>query len=309
MASETVQPSSPRIRDRRRPWLAATAVLVAAGSILPFGARAQDEPPMSLIRDTEIEEILHQECDPVFIAAGLDPKQVTIHIVGDKEINAFTPGGLDIFVDTGLISETKVPNELIGVVAHETGHVAGGHIARSGEGQKSALRTFLITMGLGIAAAAAGAPDAAAGLLASSSYFATLDYLGFSRIQEDQADQAAATYLDRAGYSGKGLVDFFDHFRYEEVFSHAKQYPFFQSHPLTSDRIEALRVRVEKLPHYGAVDTPEMIEEHKIMIAKLKAFVNPPNQTFIDYKESDTSYPARSPARSPISRRQSRTRR
>jgi predicted Zn-dependent protease len=148
-------------------------------------------------------------------------------------------------------------------------------------------------MGLGLAAALAGRPDAGAGLLYSANYFATLDYLGYSRIQEADADQAAATFLERAGESGKGLVDFFDNFRYEEVFSQAKRYPFFQSHPLTSDRIEALRVRVEKNPHFSAVDSPEAIERHKIMVAKLKAFLNPPQQTFIDYKETDKSFPAR----------------
>ena len=198
-----------------------------------------------------------------------------------------------MFVYAGLIMKAETPNQLIGVMAHETGHMAGGHLVRADEGEKNALKTFLITMGLGIAAAVAGAPDAAAGLMYSASYFATLDYLGYSRVQEADADQAAATYLEKAGESGRGLVDFFDNFRYEEVFSQAKRYPFFQSHPLTSDRIEALRARVEKNPHFGAVDTPEAIEQHKVMVAKLKAFINPPQQTFMDYKESDTSFPAR----------------
>ena len=171
--------------------------------------------------------------------------------------------------------------------------MAGGHLVRSDEGEKNALKTFLLTMGLGLAAALAGRPDAGAGLLYSAGYFATLDYLGYSRIQEADADQAGATYLERSGQSGKGLVDFFDNFRYEEVFSQARRYPFFQSHPLTSDRIEALRVRVEKNSHFGAVDSPEALDRHKLLVAKLKAFLNPPQQTFVDYKESDTSYAAR----------------
>ncbi len=158
---------------------------------------------------------------------------------------------------------------------------------------KPALATYLLTMGLGILAAIAGAPDAGAALMYSSSYFATLDYLAYSRIQEAQADQAAATYMEKAGESGRGLVEFFDKFRYEEVFDHAHQFPYFQSHPLSSDRIEALRVRVEKMPHYDVVDTPEALAQHAIMVAKLKAFINSPGQTFIDYKERDHSFPAR----------------
>ena len=226
-------------------------------------------------------------------AAGLDPKTVKIILVGSKEINAQTTSGPTIMVFTGLLKEAETPNQLIGVMAHETGHAAGGHIARSDEGMKSALRTFLITMGLGIAAAAAGRPDAGAALMYNANYFATLDYLGYSRIQEADADQAAVTYLERAGISAKGLVDFFDKFRYEEVFDHAHQYPFFQSHPLSSDRIEALRVRAERQKHFGETDTAEAIELHKIMVAKVKGFMDPPSQTLSAYKESDPSFPAR----------------
>jgi predicted Zn-dependent protease len=268
--------------------LAATAILTSAPPVL-----AQDEDQVSLLRDTEIEDILRQDADPIFIAAGINPKAVQLHIVGSNDLQAFVSGGQQMFVYAGLIMKAETPNQLIGVMAHETGHMAGGHIVRSDEGMKSALKTFLLTMGLGLAAALAGKPDAAAGLLYSADYFATLDYLGYSRIQEADADQAAATFLERAGESGRGLVDFFDNFRYEEVFSQAKRYPYFQSHPLSSDRIEALRVRVQKNPHFNAVDSPEAIARHKLMVAKLKAFLDPPQQTFIDYKETDTSFPAR----------------
>jgi predicted Zn-dependent protease len=264
------------------------------GSLYVPVARAQDDGDTeTILRDTEIEEILHKESDPVFIAAGLDPKTVKIVLIGNKEINAETTSGPTILVNTGLIVEAEYPNELIGVIAHETGHAAGGHIARSDEGMKTALRTFLITMGLGIAAAAAGRPDAGAALMYNADYFATLDYLGYSREQEARADQAAVTYLEKAGESAKGLVEFFDKFRYEEVFDHAHQYPFFQSHPLSSDRIEALRVRAEKQPHYGVQDTPEQIEDFKVMVAKIKGFMDPPYTTLAAYKESDPSFPAR----------------
>jgi len=278
---------------RRRLMAGAMAALALASLYAPV-ARAQDDGDSeTILRDTEIEEILHKDADPVFVAAGLDPKTVKIILVGTKEINATTTSGPTILVNTGLIVEAENPNQLIGVLAHETGHAAGGHIPRSDEGMKGALRTFLLTMGLGIAAAAAGRPDAGAALMYNANYFATLDFLAYSRIQEAQADQAAVTYLERAGESGKGLVEFFDKFRYEEVFDHAHQYPFFQSHPLSSDRIEALRVRAEKQPHYGVADTPEMIELHKIMVAKIKGFMDPPFQTLATYKESDTSFPAR----------------
>ncbi len=251
MACARLRPLSTPKPNRLGRLALTAAVLIATFTPAPPPARAQDDGSVSIIRDTEIEETLRADADPIFVAAGLNPKAVKLHLVGDKDLNAFVSNGQQLFIFSGLIMETKTPNQLIGVIAHETGHMAGGHLARSGEGQKNAMKTFLLTAGLGILAAAAGAPDAGAALLYSASYFATLDYLGYSRIQEAQADQAAVTYLEAAGKSGKGLVDFFDNFRYEEVFSQAKRYPFFQSHPLTSDRIEALRVRAEKQPHYN----------------------------------------------------------
>jgi predicted Zn-dependent protease len=282
----------PEVRRSRPSPLAIGAAALLAALSLSGPVRAQEDS-VSVIRDTEVEEILHQDADPIFAAAGMNPKSVRLLLLGSKEINASTGAGPIIAINTGLITETKTPNELNGVIAHEAGHAAGGHIARSDENMKGPLKTFLLTMGLGILAAAAGAPDAGAALIASSNYFATLDFLAFSRVQEAQADQAAASYMEKAGMSGRGLVEFFDKFRYQEVFDHARQFPFFQSHPLGSDRIEALRVRVEKLPHYATEDSPEAMLRHKIMVAKLKAFINPPYQTLVEYKENDQSFVAR----------------
>jgi predicted Zn-dependent protease len=265
--------------------LAAAAVVAFAPSL----ARAQE---INIIRDAEIEEILQKDGYPIWEAAGLDAKHVRVILVGDKDINAFTAGGLTIYVNTGLIEATKNPNQLIGVIAHETGHIAGGHVARD-MGSKPALATYLLTMGLGILAAAAGSPEGAAGLIYSADYFATLTYFGYSRTQEASADQAAATFLQTAHMSARGLVDFFDNFRYEEVFADARKNRFFYDHPLSSDRIDALKIRAEKSPYYDVVDSPEALAEHAVMVAKLKAFMNSPQQTWVDYKETDTSFPAR----------------
>jgi len=279
----------------RRPLIGAVVGGAAMVGVLlaPVSQAAAQDGPISLIRDTEVEAILHKDADPIFRAAGIDPKAVTIYIVGDEELNAFVSGGQNLFVFTGLIAKTKTPNQLTGVIAHETGHMAGGHLVRGAEGEKQELATYLLTMGLGVLAAVAGSPDAAAGLLYSSGYFAALTGAGFTRTQEASADQAAITYLEKAGESGKGIVDFFDNFRYEEVFENARRYKFFQDHPITSERIAALQVRAAQQPHYGVVDTPEAQAEHEVMVAKLKAFEDLPAQTLLDYPETDTSYPAR----------------
>ena len=278
----------PRARFQRRLAALFSGVALLGSLAAPVQAQVGGIP---LIRDTEIEEILHREADAVFAAAGVP--NTKIYLVGDKQLNAFTPGGANVFLNTGLIQETETPNELVGVVAHETGHVAGGHIARQGEMQRAGMVPMILTMGLGILAAAAGAPDAAAALLSSSQYFGELGALGYSRETEGRADQAAVGFLDRAGVSGRGLVSFFDNFRYMEVFDEARRFPFFQSHPISSNRIELLRRRVAEQKNFNVIDTPEAIAEHAIMKAKLAAFMDAPQQTFIRYKENDTSFPAR----------------
>lgn len=265
--------------------------IVASGVSVPKVALAQDDAP-SLIRDTEIEEILHHDADPIFAAAGLDPKNVRILIVGDKSLNAFATQGLQMGLNTGLILQTENPNQLRGVIAHETGHLAGGHPIRSDEMMRAGLKPMILTMGLGILAALAGSPDGGAALIANSQYAGALGALGYSREQESRADQAGAGFLEATGQSGRGLVEFFDNFRYQEVFDQARRFAYFRSHPLSSERIEVLRSRVERQPHYSAVDTPEDIAQHEVMKAKLEGFINP-QVALMKYKETDASFPAR----------------
>ena len=269
------------------------AAALSAALLSPFAALpAQAQQGMSLLRDTEIEEILHKQADPLFAIAGLNPKDVRILLVGDKDLNAFATAGQQIGLNTGLILQAETPNQLNGVIAHETGHLAGGHPIRSGELMKAGLKPMLLTMGLGILAAAVGAPDAGAALLASSTQFGTLGALGYSREQESRADQAAVGFLEKTGQSSRGLVDFFDNFRYQEVFQEARRFAYFRSHPLSSERIELLRRRVEEQKHYPVVDTPEAIADHEVMKAKIDGFLNP-QQSLIKYLEKDKGYPAR----------------
>ncbi len=265
---------------------------LAAMTLTPLTqALAQQRAP-TLLRDTEIEEILHRQADPIIAAAGLNPKDVRILLVGDNTLNAFATQGQQMGFNTGLILEAGTPNELKGVIAHETGHIAGGHPIRSGELTRAGLRPMLLTMGLGLLAMVAGAPDAGAMMVASSGQMGMLGALGYSREQEGRADQAAVGFLERTGQSGKGLVEFFDKFRYQEVFAESRRFPYFRSHPLSSERIELLRSRVASQSHFDAVDTPQDIAEFEIMKAKIDGFMNPA-ASLIRYKESDTSFPAR----------------
>lgn len=271
--------------------VAMAATIAASLMLRPGLAAAQSAEPETLIRDAEIEEILHKDADPIFRAAGIDPKGVQVVIIGSKDFNAFAaPKIMAVF--TGLILQTKNPNELQGVMAHEVGHLAAGHSFRSGEMQRAGMVPMILTMGLGVLAAIAGSGDAAAGLITSAPYFGALGAAGYSREQEGRADQAGATLLEKAGLSGRGLAEFFDNFRYQEVFAQYRRYKFFIDHPLSSDRIEALQGRVAALPHYSEKDSPEALAEHEVMKAKLDGFINP-QQSLVKYSETDNGLPAR----------------
>ncbi len=283
-------------RAARRLVHAAASLLTAASLLALPIAQAQEGggggEQSEVILDTEINEILHKECDPAFKAAGLDPSHVTI-VLQTHVFNAADASNQVFFLGTDLIEKTENPNQLIGVMAHETGHAAGYHSVRRGEMEKAGMVPMLLTMGLGVLAAIAGAGGAAAPLMTSAQYFGALGALGYSREQEARADQAAITYLEKSGQSAKGLVDFFNEFRYQEVFNESRRYGFFNNHPITGDRIELLRQRAVEQPHYSAVDDPTLVEEHEIMKAKLIGFTEAPQTAFFKYPDSDHSFVAR----------------
>jgi len=150
-----------------------------------------------------------------------------------------------------------------------------------------------MTMALGALAAIAGAPDAGAALLASSQYFGTLGALRYMQSQEGEADITGARALERAGESGRGMVEFFENFRAQEIFSDQRRYPYFRSHPLSSQRIEALRRPVEAASHYDKRDSDARMAQHALVVAKIRAFMDAPNATLRDYPSSDVTLPAR----------------
>lgn len=274
-----------------RKGLATALCLATALSPLLAPAPARAQEPMTLIRDTEIEETLRLDSEPLFQAAGLESNSIRILLIGSRDLNAFAgPGVMAVF--TGLILESKSPNELQGVIAHEVAHLAGGHSARSGEMSQAGLKPFLLTMGLGVLAALSGNVEAGAVLASNASFFGALGAMGYSREQESRADQAGASYLEAAGMSGRGLVNFFDNFRYQEVFAEARRFAYFRSHPLSSSRIEALRARVERMSHVDAPDDPESVRRHAIMKAKLQGFINP-GVAIVKCADPKADYPTR----------------
>lgn len=258
-----------------------------------FTATVTDVEAQSLLRDTEIETVLEEFTTPLLGAAGLNSDNVDIYIVNDPSLNAFVTRGQNIFLHSGLILQSDTPNQLKGVIAHEAGHIADGRIARNDYGNRSAYGAMLIAAGLGLAAILAGEGGAGALILGGSQQFGQFEALSYSRVGESVADQYAAQYLERTGQSGEGLIQFFEKFRYQEVFSIARRYPYFRSHPLSSDRIDNLREVVDESPHRDAID-PELDMKALAMIkAKLRGFLDAPQQVFRQYPETDQSDEAR----------------
>lgn len=263
----------------------AACVLVAIGAVQ---AQAQ-----SLLRDTEIEEILQDFTTPLLVAGELNPESVDLFLVNDPSLNAFVTRGQNIFLHSGLILEANTPNQLKGVIAHEAGHIVGAHIVRRDYGNRSATGALLIAAGIGLAAILAGEAEAGALVLGGSQQFAQVEALAYSRSNESAADQYAAQFLERTGQSGEGLIAFFEKFRAQEILSNARRFPYFRGHPLSARRIDSLRERVAESDYSDVKDSAEDQHRHEMMQAKLHGFLNAPQIVYTLFPLSDQSKPAR----------------
>lgn len=274
-----------RVGNRIRAAIAFIAMLLVV--IQP--AQAQ-----SILRDAETEALFDEMSAPLIRAAGLDPKNVKIVLIGDNEINAFVAGGQIVYINSGLVTRADNANEVQGVIAHELGHVAGGHIIRSSEGIGEATRISLLSLVLGAAAIAAGAGEAGAGILGVGQQLAISRFLGFSRTQESSADAAGQSYLIQSGISGKGMLSFFKKLQgLEYRLAIPQDNGYARTHPLNGERIAALETRFRVDPAWDRPSDPQLELRFQRVKAKLKGFSGEPKQTLIDYPESNVSVPAR----------------
>lgn len=233
----------------------------------------------TVIRDAEIEETIRKLADPVFESAGLDTESIDVYLLNDPVLNAFVAGGQNLFINTGLIARTERPEELRGVIAHETGHIAGGHLARRLDEARNAHSKALLGAALGLLAALAGAPEAATAGFALGATVAQRSFLAFSRTQEQAADQAAVTYLARLQESPEGLRDFFMTLERQNLrISGGGGSVYLRTHPLTEDRRRFLDDQVERSPYRGQRLAPELVRAHARMVAKLEGFLDKPDE-------------------------------
>jgi predicted Zn-dependent protease len=245
------------------------------------------ESSPTLIRDAETEKFLHNLSDPIFIAAGLDPRNINIYIVGDNSLNAFVSGGQNVFINTGLLQKYKTPDTLIGVIAHETGHIAAGHLARSSEAAGQAQGAMLLSYLLGIGAVIAGSPDAGIALIAGGSNSAERLYAKFTRTQEEAADNHAIEYLDKMQYPADGLVNLLELFEREMIGYKGQIDEYLLSHPISRKRIDLIKSRTAEKKHSGEKINQKLQRQMDMVLAKLEGFIADPDTTLAKYKNQN----------------------
>lgn len=282
----------------KTPNSAARKVLFAAGftcALLAYALPACAQDDISLLRDTETEEMLRSYEAPLARAAGLDPIP-KVWLLGNGEINAFASygdGGENIFVFSGILLWLHSPNELIGVMAHETGHIAAGHLSRGSYGMKKAMIPMLLSLVAGIGAMIAGAGEAGMAIMGIGQAYAMGQMAAFTRVQESTADQIAAKLLLATHQSPMGMYHTFQRFANEEAMSAYKLDKFAVDHPSGQDRVFDLNDMVDASPYREVQDSPESLHTFQMVQAKLAGFILPVKEALNRFPESDTSEPAR----------------
>ncbi len=271
--------------------LLARLLMLAA---LAMSVMARPALAQTILRDAETEVLLRDISRPLVAAAGLRPEDVQIVLINNPEINAFVAGGQIVYLHSGLITSADNANEVQGVIGHELGHVTGGHIIRLQEGMAQATGIMILSLILGAAAIAAGGAEAGMGVLAAGQQAALGQFLSFSRVQENSADQAGALYLQRAGISGRGSLAFFRRLQNLEFRLNIPQdNGYARTHPLTGERIARLEATYMADPAWDTPTDPELEARFQRVRAKLAGYVDEPRQVFNRYPERDTTVPAR----------------
>ncbi|WP_420971316.1 M48 family metalloprotease [Bradyrhizobium sp. B120] len=276
-----------------------TAIALAVGPVVP--ARAQQKGP-PVLRDTESEQLLREYTRPILRAAGLEKQNIQIVIINEGSFNAFVADGRRIFVNYGALLQSETPNQIIGVLAHETGHLAGGHLAKMREQLAQAQTQMIIAMLLGVGALAAGAAGGGVGNGLSSAGAAAISapqsviqrtLLSYQRQQEENADRAGVKFLNATGQSAKGMYETFKRFTDESLFAARGADPYLQSHPMPVDRVSALQDLARSSPYWDKKDDPALQMRHDMMRAKISGFMERQDTVYRRYPLSNTSLPAR----------------
>ena len=289
------------VADRTLPKLTAVATAIAL-TLAPLAGHAEEEKGPSFLRDAETEQLLREYTRPILRAAGLDKQNIQVVIINDPVFNAFVADGRRIFVNFGAIMQSQTPNQLIGVLAHETGHLAGGHLAKMREQIAHAQTSMIVAMLLGAGAVVAGArsnstngslTNVGAAAIAAPQELIHNSLLAYQRSQEENADRAGVKFLTATGQSAKGMYDTFKRFSDESLFAAHNADPYMQSHPMPVERVAALEEIARSSPYWDKKDNPALQARHDMVRAKISAFLERQDTVYRRYPLSDTSLPGR----------------
>jgi predicted Zn-dependent protease len=281
-----------------------TAVLTAVAlTLAPLSARAQEQKGPSVLRDTETEQLLRDYTRPILRTAGLEKQNIQVVIINDSVFNAFVADGHRIFVNYGALMQSETPNQIIGVLAHETGHLAGGHLAKLRQQLAQAQTQMIIAMLLGAGALVAGSrsggggngglTSAGAAAISAPQEVIQRTLLSYQRQQEENADRAGVKFLTATDQSAKGMYQTFKRFTDDSLFSAHGADPYVQSHPMPVERVAALEELARSSPFWDKKDDPALQARHDMMRAKISAFMERQDTVYRRYPLSDTSLPAR----------------
>jgi predicted Zn-dependent protease len=292
---------SPRRSKCASLWRMAWVTMSIASLVMPAHAQPA-KPGASIVRDAEIEQLLREYSAPIFRAAGIPTGAAKIILINDRAFNAFVADGRKVFINLGVLMDAKTPNEVIGVIAHESGHIAGGHLARLRQQIATAQILSVAGMLLGAAAVVGSANSGgrvgnsgtgAMGAITGGQELAMRNLLAYQRSEEQAADQAAVRFLNATKQSPKGMLDTFRRFASDSMFISSRVDPYMISHPLPQERVAQLELLSAESPNRDNKDSPALQARHEMMRAKLFGFVDRPEAVLRRYPQSDVSLPAR----------------
>ena len=291
-----------RIALRKKPLKLTALTTALALALTPVAATAQENRGPPVLRDAETEQLLREYTRPILRAAGLEKQNIQMVIINQGVFNAFVADGRRIFVNYGAILQSDTPNQIIGVMAHETGHLAGGHLSKMREQMAQAQTQMIIAMLLGAGAMVAGArsgggqsglTNAGAAMFSAQGEVIRRNLLSYVRQQEENADKAGVKFLNATGQSSRGMWETFKRFTDESLFAARGTDPYVQSHPMPAERVAALQELARSSPYWDKKDDPALQLRHDMVRAKISAFMERQDTVYRRYPMSNNSLPAR----------------
>ena len=292
-----------RLRLLRKASTLTALTTAAALALAPVPAAfAEQEKGPRVIRDTESEQLLREYTRPILRAAGLEKQNIQIVILNESAFNAFVADGRRIFVNYGAMMQSETPNQIIGVLAHETGHLAGGHLAKMREQMSRAQTQMIIAMLLGAGAMVAGArggssnsglANAGAAAISAPQEMIRRTLISYVRQQEENADRAGVKFLTASGQSARGMYETFKRFTNDALFAAHGADPYLQSHPMPAERVAALEELARSSPYWDKKDDAALQLRHDMARAKISAFMERQDTLYRRYPMSSDTLPSR----------------